>query len=241
MAERVQGKRDIPMWAAIAVVAVGLLGAGWFIWSQTSGFWSGRGGVFTIEGVPAKADTPPRTYRPPQVQTFVRQVDDNNWRARAGVHTLIARRQNGVLNVSMQTFSQKSLPADSQWMVMARGRLSTTGKDLGLTKQQIAAIRALPTSPTFNVALTTDQRQALTQAMEKYLTADAAQKPAADREVAQKLAELGKETLPTLEEGAKKAYSDLQASMGPDQWSKLKAIATAVPSATTAPTPAPAQ
>ena len=53
MTQTPQKKRDLPIWAGILVVAIGLSLAGWFIWSQVSGFWSGPSGVFQIPGANA--------------------------------------------------------------------------------------------------------------------------------------------------------------------------------------------
>src|SRR5512138_1309261 len=150
MAEQVlEKKHDIPLWLGIALVVIGLAGAGWFIWSQTSGFWTGSSGVFTIEGVTPGA--PPRGRATPvlQQQNAVRQLNDTSWRVRSGLASLTVRKNpQGQFNITMSLFAMRALPADAQWVLVTRGRLDdAAAKQIGLAPAQVRQFKALSTSP----------------------------------------------------------------------------------------------
>ncbi len=245
MAEQVvEKKRDIPLWLGIALVVLGLAGAGWFIWTQTSGFWTGSSGVFTIEGVTPGAPPRARAMQPrglPPQQNAVRQLNDNSWRVRSGLASLTVRKNpQGQFNITMSLFAMRALPADAQWVLVTRGRLDeAAAAQIGLTPAQVKQFKALPTSPSFAVTPSAEQLKQLQDAFKAYSDATGTGKDAADRQLATLADQIGSQLLPPLQQRVQGEYDAARKSITTEKWDRLRALSTAAP-APAAPTPAPA-
>ncbi|HWH71529.1 MAG TPA: hypothetical protein VNT26_19285 [Candidatus Sulfotelmatobacter sp.] len=233
----VQKKRDIPLWLGIALVVLGVGIAGWFVWSQVSNFWTGPSGVFTIQGVDPNAGAggnPGMVRRAPVAvrQPAVRQINDTNWRVRSGIFSLTAKKEGDALKIGILAGSAQILPKDSQWVLMARGRLTAdAAKEIGLNDQQVKAFKALPTSLTVNLNPAPDQLKAMTDLFEKYIAASDSEKDPIDRLIAAELDKTGKALLPTAKTQLQEKYDAFRKTVTDEQWEKLKGLGTSTPAA----------
>lgn len=230
----VQTKRDIPLWLGIFLVVLGVGIAGWFVWSQVSGFWTGPSGVFTIQGIDPSAASPSVVRRPPVAvrQPAVRQINDTNWRARSGIFSLTAKRDGDNLKIGILAGSAQILPRDSSWVLMARSRLNAdAAQQIGLSDQQVKAFKALPTSLTVNLNPSADQIKAMSELFAKYIAAADGDKDPVDRLIAAELDKTGKTLLPTAKEQLQGKYDSFRKSVTDEQWEKLKTLGTSTPAA----------
>lgn len=239
----VQTKRDIPLWLGIALVVLGVGIAGWFVWSQVSGFWTGPSGVFTIEGVDPSAGRnsgmAQRRAPAPVRQPAVRQINDTNWRVRSGIFSLTAKKDADALKIGILAGSAQILPKDSQWVLMARGRLNAdTAKEIGLTDAQVKAFKGLPTSLTVNLNPAPDQLQAMTDLFQKYIAAAESERDPIDRLIATELDKTGKALLPSAKTELQGKYDAFRKTVTDEQWEKLKGLGTSTPAPAPAAEPA---
>ncbi len=236
-----QKKRDIPLWLGITLVAIGVVIASWFIWSQVSGFWTGPSGVFTIQGVDSATarQAPPRRPMPPvQRQPVVRQINDTNWRARIGQFSLTAKKEGDAIKISILAVTAQILPKDAQWVLMARGALNAQAvKSIGLTDQQARQFKSLPTGAMVNLNATPEQLKPLSDLFAKYAGVPAAERDAVDRLIGAELNKTGNALLPGAKATLQAQYDAFRKTVTDAQWEKLKALAAAPPPA---PAPAPA-
>lgn len=230
-----QKKRDIPLWLGIALVAIGVGIAGWFVWSQVSGFWSGPSGVFTIEGVDPNAGGNAGAVRRAPVavrQPAVRQINDTSWRARSGIFTLTAKKDGDAVKIGILAGSAQILPRDSQWVLMARGRLNADmAKEIGLNDAQVKAFKALPTSLTVTLSPSAEQLKELTDLFQKYIAAPENERDPLDRLIATELEKTGKALIPAAKDQLQAKYDEFRKTVNDDQWEKLKGLGTSAPAA----------
>ena len=225
-------KRDLPLWVGILLVAIGLAGAGWFVWSQVSGFWSGPSGVFTIEGVdPSARPQPRRQGPPPRPQVTVREMSKTEWRARTAAFNMdVKKGTDGKLSLVVSASTTRVLPADWQWVMVAKPRLSdAVAGQIGLSAEQVRQFKALPTNIRHQLSITDAQNQQLVAAFEKYLAAADPQKPAAEQELAAAMNACGQAALPALTQQLQSQYDRYTKTLKPDQWAKLRQLTTAPP------------
>jgi len=226
-------RRDIPLWLGILAITIGVAGAGWFVWSQVSGFWSAPSGVFKIEGVQPgrRAQGQPRQQQMQAVQQAnIREINKTQWRVRAAACTLDVKQDAGKLNMTMTASSMRVLPADAQWVVVSRGRLDEkTGTPMGLSAAQIAAFKALPTSIRHELPLADPQVQQLRDSFQKYLDAAAAQKAATGMQVEAVMNQVATAATPLLTQRIQAAYDTFKKSITTEQWTKLNQLASAAP------------
>ena len=232
-------KRDIPVWMGILLIIVALLGAGWFVWSQTSGFWSAPSGVFTIEGVEPGARPQPQARRQfqnqPAPQANIREISKTQWRTRTPAYTLDTKQEAGKLNMVVSASSMRVLPDDAQWIVVSRGRLDDqAGAAIGLSAAQMSQFKALPTNIRHELTLTDAQLKQIQDPFRKYLDALPPQKVAAAQEVSVALNLVGQAATPALAQRIAATYETYKKSITPDQWAKLKQLASTAPVGTVA-------
>lgn len=234
MSETSEGsKRDMPLWAGIAIISLGVLIAGWFIWSQVSGFWSGPSGVFQIPGVdPNAVQRAPRQAMRAQRPTAVREINKGEWRVRAVPYSLIVREADGKQSVVLNVSSTRLLPPDAQWVLVTKPRLdATTAQQLGLTEAQVRRFKGLPTSMAHRLNPSAEQTQQLQQAFKKWREASPTEKEAVDREVSDLTTKIGQTLLPATQAELAKAYEDAKREITPEKWAKLKSMGTSAPAA----------
>jgi hypothetical protein len=227
-------KRDLPVWLGITLIVIGVAAAGWFVWSQFSGFWTGPKGVFTIQGVdPGQAQFRPmpgvRQVRP---QPSVREISKTEWRVRNLANSMtVTKGTDGKLAIGMMVSSLKVLPDDASWVLISRSKLTpASAKDIGLTPAQMKQFKDLPTQMGHRLPLTDAQTEQLRATFQKWLDCDPAQRDQVDREVAAKVGEVGQAAAPSLVKKLQDQYASCKSAITPEQWAKLKALSTAPPS-----------
>ena len=231
-------KRDIPVWLGILLITIGVLGAGWFVWSQVSGFWSAPSGIFTIEGVDPGARPRAQARRqpmnqPPRPQGNIREISKTQWRARTPAFSLDVKQAAGKLAMVLSGSSVRALPDDAQWVVVSRGRLDDkSGAAIGLSAEQVRQFKALPTNIRHDLTLFDAQTQQLQVVFQKYLDATPAQKPAAGQEVSVAINQVGLAATPLLAQQLQGTYDNFIKSITPAQWASLKQLATTPPATT---------
>jgi hypothetical protein len=236
-------KKDLPVWAGILLIAIGVLGAGAFVWWQVSGFWSRPSGVFSIEGV--EPGVRPQVRRgqmaPPRVALNVREISSTQWRVRTQAYTLDVKKDNGNLVPAMSVSSMRVLPEDAQWVMVSKPRLdNAAAQQIGLSADQVAKFKALPTNIRHDMTLTSDQAQQLKTSFQKYLDAPANQKQDIEQEVSNTINSVGQAGMPALAGSIQAKYDEFKKTVTPDQLAKLKQLATAAPAAAAAAPAAPA-
>jgi len=236
MSEANKPKRDIPLWAGILVVLIGLAVAGWFIWSQVSGFWGGPTSVFQIPGVDpqaAQARTRPPRQQDRQQQSQqrtpnIREVSSSEWRMRATPFSVIIRRPNPdqPTTITISVSSTRLLPPDAQWVAIARTKLEDEQvvSQIGLNRQQVQAFRRLPISMSHQMPLTDTQTQEMQAAFQKWFDAQPPAKDVAATELAGLLRTIGQQQLPEVETRIRTMYEQYQSSVTPEQWESLKQL-----------------
>lgn len=230
--------RDIPLWLGILAILIGVAGAGWFVWSQVSGFWSAPSGIFKIEGVQPGRRAQAQRQQPQQMQAVqqanIREINKTQWRVRSAAYSLDVKQAAGKLNMTMTASSMRVLPADAQWVVVSRGRLDEkAGTAMGLSAAQIAAFKALPTNIRHELPLADPQVQQLRDAFQKYLDAAAPQKPATGMQVEAIMNQVGVAATPQLTQRIQASYDDFKKSITTEQWTKLNQLASAPAAAAT--------
>ena len=238
-------KKDIPLWVGILLILLGVGGAGWFVWSQVSGFWSGPRGVFTLEGAPtAQPAAGQRPNRPQQGQEgqapAVRQLNNpNTWRVTAGRNVYaVVRKKDAGFNIDFRLLLQQPLPPDAPWLNILRRRIAektTLVQELGISEEQAKMINALPTTTTLQADLDDAQKKALSDLFAKYVAAEGQQKSMVDREVGRNFGEIGQKALPAMERKVRKQFADLKASLGDEKSKQLRDYITSPTPAVTQP------
>ena len=231
-------RRDMPLWLGIAIVCLGLGGAGWFLWSQVSGFWSGPKGVFTIDGTaqpmrPQMVGGQPR-MRPNRQRAMpaIRQTSPTTWVARVGLLTAILRVEKTQTRVFLSTYLAPQ-PKEAAELILARGRFNRDVEaKIGITPDQNALIARLPNLP---VTITPDELAKLTATWQRYIAAQPADRAPIEVEITQQLTTLSQQYVPA----AQQRFAAMVKSFSPQQWDQIRAL-TIAPPAPAPVTPKPA-
>lgn len=235
-------KRDIPLWLGIGLVVLGLAAAGWFVWSQTNGFWTGSGGVFTIEGSDPSAGggggggvvRPMRGMRrqasaPPTGAIF---QHGNSFTVRTGPFGgLIKKGDGNTPRVTISVSMPDILPEDYKWLSVIRQKFDDVEavKAMGLTPKEAEKLKALPVSTRFSLTPSKEDLATLTQIAAKYIAADAAAKMPLDQEFAKALTDIGGRLSKDIPAQVKSDYAAAETAITTERWAKLKAYAVDAP------------
>jgi hypothetical protein len=238
-----QKKKDLPLWLGLGLILLGLLAAGWYVWSQTNGFWTGAGGVFTIEG-PPPADGKPtiRMRRQPTTQPpsgAIVQRGGSSYMARSGPYGALIRKVDGAARVNISVSLPDALPDDHKWITIVQPKLGDAAsvKAMGLAPKEVDKLKALPISTRFGLSPAKDDLAKLTQIADRYIAADPAARPPIDREFALALSDIGQRLAKDVPAQVKRDYAAAEQMLTTERWQKLKAYAVAPPPPTPASQP----